>query len=710
MIKRAPLVAFFAFFALYLWTMPPGLAPYRDTGEMALSAHTLGVSHPPGYPLYILLGRAWDLFPFGVPEHSLNLLSASAAALCLALLLRALAGAWGLSAAAVAVVLLGTNSTFWSTALVQEMYSLHLLLACVLWSLALELRREFRLRLWYAAAFLYGLFLGNRTDLLLWAPGLLILSLPLSLREASGRERLAFAARTAGFLALGLSIYLYLPLRSLRGPWLDWNHPAQWNNLLGSLTRRGYGGTLDLISKNYAPGAMFLPNLAVYARHLWHCFGAVGLALTVWGAVAAWREPDRRRFWGTALLFLLGGPVFLFLANMPPNPHALAIVEPHYLLADFLLCVWAAEGALALKGSLPSAAALIPAVLPVLVLIQPFAGGRWTEMDRRWNLLGHDYPRNVLRSAPPGSIVVAKKDVQIFGLWDAHRVAGLRPEVGIVAQGLAHSPWYQRSIARLDAPGAALGRLDTAEEWGRFTQANAGKVYATTDVELPPGVTIGPPSGLLSPLFPAEGADAAPWEFLIRRGEYRYDARPDFFTADLVEAYAVSRYRLGAQFLERGDAAAARRCLREALAMKALFPEAASYLAFLDYRGGDFAAAVRSYELADGLYAETLELARRYHTLPDAVRGIAGAAADVRLNLGVAYEKLGRPADAERMYRGAIELRPDGARGHFNIAVLYWNKDWPTVAAELEAALRLDPGNEETRRYLTAARSRLRAR
>jgi hypothetical protein len=51
---------FAAFALIFVWAMPPSLPPYRDAGEMTSSAWTLGVSHPTGYPLYILLGRAAD--------------------------------------------------------------------------------------------------------------------------------------------------------------------------------------------------------------------------------------------------------------------------------------------------------------------------------------------------------------------------------------------------------------------------------------------------------------------------------------------------------------------------------------------------------------------------------------------------------------------------------------------------------------------------
>ena len=39
-----------------------------DSGELAAAVHTLGVAHPPGYPLYVLLGKLFSvLVPIGRP-------------------------------------------------------------------------------------------------------------------------------------------------------------------------------------------------------------------------------------------------------------------------------------------------------------------------------------------------------------------------------------------------------------------------------------------------------------------------------------------------------------------------------------------------------------------------------------------------------------------------------------------------------------------
>jgi len=59
----SPLV-FLATFGLYLNWLTPGIG-LEDSGEFATAATTLSLTHPPGYPLYLLLGRLFILVPAG---------------------------------------------------------------------------------------------------------------------------------------------------------------------------------------------------------------------------------------------------------------------------------------------------------------------------------------------------------------------------------------------------------------------------------------------------------------------------------------------------------------------------------------------------------------------------------------------------------------------------------------------------------------------
>ncbi len=74
---------------VFLVTLAPGVT-LEDAGELATAAHSFGVPHPPGYPVWTLAAWIWvHIFPFGNIAWRTNVLSAlcSAAAVGMVALL-----------------------------------------------------------------------------------------------------------------------------------------------------------------------------------------------------------------------------------------------------------------------------------------------------------------------------------------------------------------------------------------------------------------------------------------------------------------------------------------------------------------------------------------------------------------------------------------------------------------------------------------------
>ena len=83
--KKLSLAVFFAIpFCVYLYTLHPTVAPYRDSGDLIVAASTLGIAHPPGYPLYVLTGKIFlSLLKLGNEGYVMNVMSAFFAAAAL---------------------------------------------------------------------------------------------------------------------------------------------------------------------------------------------------------------------------------------------------------------------------------------------------------------------------------------------------------------------------------------------------------------------------------------------------------------------------------------------------------------------------------------------------------------------------------------------------------------------------------------------------
>ena len=82
LLNKDKIVAFITFltsFVVYIITLAPTVL-YEDSGEFVTGAHSLGVLHPPGYPIYAILGKLFSYLPIFNVAWRVNLMSAFFAA------------------------------------------------------------------------------------------------------------------------------------------------------------------------------------------------------------------------------------------------------------------------------------------------------------------------------------------------------------------------------------------------------------------------------------------------------------------------------------------------------------------------------------------------------------------------------------------------------------------------------------------------------
>ncbi len=218
-------------FAGYLRMIAPDVLS-GDAGEFHFAAWNWGLAHPTGYPLYLLVGGAWQrlLGLVGIsPAWALNALNALTGAVAVALtylvVRRWLIGPVVVSriAALFAAVYLAANPTFWSQSLIAEVYPLYVVfLLLILWvaqGLAIESpddendslsasRHRNQLLLLF---FLVGLSLTHHAMILLFIPGLLLYIWMVDRAFWRSPGLIAGCLLAA---ALPLLLYLYIPLRS----------------------------------------------------------------------------------------------------------------------------------------------------------------------------------------------------------------------------------------------------------------------------------------------------------------------------------------------------------------------------------------------------------------------------------------------------------------------------------------------------------------
>ncbi len=209
-------LAFAISLAVYVRTLYPGLNGIGDTPKFQFVGAILGTPHPPGYPVYTLLGWLFSRLPFGNLAWRINLLSAVSASLAVALLyllVRRLGGSG--SAAFASALAFAFGPVFWSQATLAEVYTLAaallsgLLLATVAWGSGDRRGRGPAL-----AVFLAALAMAHHTTVAMVVPALVLYVLATDRRAALAP---GFLLRGGLLVALGLAPYLLVLLRNRQG-------------------------------------------------------------------------------------------------------------------------------------------------------------------------------------------------------------------------------------------------------------------------------------------------------------------------------------------------------------------------------------------------------------------------------------------------------------------------------------------------------------
>lgn len=174
---RIAIVAACVLFAVYVLTLAPGVT-FWDAGEFIAAAHSLGIPHPPGTPLFVLLLNTWarvvGFLPYAVRTNLFSAVcTAAAAGLAAAFVTRATKDAWSGVAAAITA---GAMSSVWSNATETEVYAASLLLSLVTIVVADRAGRMRSPRWRLLTAYLLGLAAPLHVSALVAAPVAIYLS------------------------------------------------------------------------------------------------------------------------------------------------------------------------------------------------------------------------------------------------------------------------------------------------------------------------------------------------------------------------------------------------------------------------------------------------------------------------------------------------------------------------------------------------------
>lgn len=622
----AAAVVFAVALVAYATTLAPTVT-LVDSGELIVAAHGLGVAHPPGFPLYVLLGHAASHVPAGTVAQRVNALSAlcaAAAAAALALVMRlalreragggVAASRWIIAAPLlVAGLLLASSRTVWAYATVAEVYTLATLAVVVLIGLALRARSGGTAAALGALAAAYGLATGtHHVTMALAGPALLALAWR-PLRERA-TPRLVAVLGIAGLLC-AIAAYAYLPWAAARGRFPSWGDTRTLERVWWHVSGRQYQAYLTPSLASVGQEA------AAFARAMLKEFGPAwfpaALALAGLGLRAAW---TRARVLFVSLALLMGlDLVYALLYTIAEDKDA------YYLPSVVALCLAAGLGAHEMLSRVTRRRAAWALVLATVPLVGAAFHAR--AADRSRFFVAHDFARDALAAVGPGGLLLTSEWQLYSPLLYFQEVEGWRPDVMAVDVSLLRRSWYVDGLRAKHGERWAPLRAETdsfledLRAWERdpkryerdpalsrrindrfqamvlalaAADAAKGRAFATSDVVLPqsPDPPLAERFARTFPLTPRglvfslrSPFDADPPPELRPRGLFdgTLELEPDDVASLKVRPVYVSMMANRGQFLlAQGDRKGAEAAFRQALEWDPAFAPARAALAQLD--------------------------------------------------------------------------------------------------------------------------------
>jgi len=332
LLLKEPVARLFSFiipFSLYTLTLAPSVA-FTDSGELAAACATLGIAHPTGYPLFVILGFLWTKIPLPFTIiFKLNLLAAFLTALASTLFfelalffLSAIQTRYAhppketkkrknkgklestfvvleretlVGIAFSAGLLFAFSRTIWAQATAVEVYSLHLvmLVLSIHRFLRFTLAKEPQLKDALLWAFVLGLGFTNHLTMILLAPAMLYFYFH---RFGFTKDAFTRIAIMSVPFVLGLSLYLYLPIRSSMSPDFNWGEVHRsFDKFFYHVSGKQY--QIHLFNGNWEPQAKMLFSLLPFE------LAFVGIVLAIYGAVRVF-QVEKSLAWFLVLLVL----------------------------------------------------------------------------------------------------------------------------------------------------------------------------------------------------------------------------------------------------------------------------------------------------------------------------------------------------------------------------------------------------------------------
>lgn len=602
-ISMIPYLLSLTFGVLYVFMQT--LSVYAgDSGELVAAAYTFGIAHPPGYPLYTIIGGllAHGL-PILTPAWRVGLLSSIPSAISLFFLWKIIQKITKSDlSATVITICCGVLYPVWLYAIVPEVFGLFTLFSMLLIYVYIRWIETEKISFLYLLFFLLGLSATHHHMIIfLW------IAIGVDMLRKKQYVNILWKNKWPLILfgILGLSFYVYAPIASSRFPPFDWEHPATLDGFIRLVTRASYGTFRASQNAGQSLIDRFL-NVMTFFQYVWKDFTLLGVIGIFVGWYGLWKL-----YKNYTVLFIVyfGLQVFYFFyAGFPvSSDFALGTLERFFIVPYFTLALFMGFGVATLiyllqiywkehTDSIHIPYQYLIAGILVIYMLLPIRS-----IGKNYHILAllHDdktiehLADDIFLSVPEHGLLNLSHDTSVFAVNYAYFVQKKRQDIQYVYFPQLQYFWYRESLRKrypdLIVPMSS-SPVSFEEYLKTFLLANASK-RAILDEDVNKTVNeYWVPRGLVFMFYPT--LESIPnRESLLEKNTSLWQSFHDplqgvlgtykhLMMTDVLRYYAYKRSLLAEAYVYRGDITAVE---REMTAILGYDPkQVALYLKYID--------------------------------------------------------------------------------------------------------------------------------
>ncbi|MBN1898504.1 MAG: DUF2723 domain-containing protein, partial [Spirochaetes bacterium] len=421
------ILIFSVIFLILVFGLYPGVTN-GDSGELLSAGYVLGVAHPPGYPVYLLILKLFMfILPFS-PAFSGNLMSAFFTSLSMVLLYKNMHIIFSLLKSEIdsiyqkisllfLILSFSLTPVLLSQSIITEVYSLNMfffLLNNIIFLFYYKKRSKKYLALFF---FIYGISLTHHPSVVLILPVYIILIILINKERINYfKEWMQFFLKPIIFLLLGLGPFLYLIIRANAGAPVNWGNPHDLRNLLFHIFRIEYKDQNWIQNRN---AFILLKQVLVYGKILFEQFHVFIMA-GILGLILLFKK-DKKIALIISIVFLILSGSFVVVLNTRLNLHIIYTSKVFYIpsFIVYFLFIYSVFHLLVKKWNYSCA---IPVVIFALFI------NNFKPQSR--NFIAYDFSKNILKTCSyESALFTVEGDNPLFALSYLKFVEYRRPDI-----------------------------------------------------------------------------------------------------------------------------------------------------------------------------------------------------------------------------------------------------------------------------------------